>query len=112
MKESKTKLGTSREDVIHHAKVILKSLKSPSEAVFITMYLIEQADKHGILASCSSIGAAAGLVYTAGILTRNPVTLDGVAKKAGISSETVRKYKTHIVSTFKSLNVWSEVSAS
>ena len=109
MKESESKPRTC-EDVIHHVKQILKSLNSPLEVESKTMYLIEQTDRYGILASCSSIGAAAGLVYAAGILTGNPITLDGVAVKAGISSETVRKYKTYIVSSFKSLNVWSEVS--
>ena len=112
MKESKIKPNASYEDVIHHAKEILKSLNSPLEVKSKTLSLIEQADMHYILASCSSIGAAAGLVYTAGILTGNPVTLEGVAKKAGISSETVRKYKTHIVSSFKKMNVWSVVSQS
>ena len=82
-------MGASYEDVILHAKEILKALSSPSEVVSKTMYLIKQASKHGILASCSSKGAAAGIVYTAGILKGTPITLDGIAEQAGISSETM-----------------------
>jgi len=63
--------------------------------------LIELADKHGLLTSCSPIGGAAGVVYIAGILTENPVTLALIAEAAGISSETIRKHKTLLAKGLK-----------
>jgi len=45
--------------------------------------LIEFADKHEALASCNPVRGAVGVVYIAGILTENPVTLDVVAEAAG-----------------------------
>ena len=64
------------------------------------------ADKHGVLASCSPVGGAAGIVYMSGILVGNPMTLTRVAKAAGISQETVGKYKTLLARELKTRHAW------
>lgn len=101
MKAPKSKPKTPRESVIGHASEILKIMRSPKVVESKTMKLIDLADRHGALASCSPIGCATGVVYIAGILTENPVTLAVVSEAAGISLETVRKCKTRLARELK-----------
>lgn len=93
MGESGSEQKTSRESMIAHTSEVLRILGSPDVVESKTLKLIELADKHGVLASCSPIGGAAGVVYIAGILTENLRTLAAVAEATGISSATARKWK-------------------
>ena len=94
MKESVSKSRTSRESVINHALKILRTMSPLKVIESKTMDIIELANDHGVRASCSPSGGAAGAVYIAGILTRNQLTLAEVAEASGISLETTRKYMT------------------
>jgi len=94
MTESRSEQKTSRENVIGHALEILRVLGAPIVVESATLKLIELADKHDALASCNPVGGATGVLYIAGILTENPMTLAVVAEGAGVCSATVRKWAT------------------
>ena len=72
----------------------------------MTIHLVKMAEQYDALESAKTLGEAAGLVYIAGILTGNPVTLAGIADAAGVSPETVRKFKTHLASELKTKDEW------
>ncbi len=106
MSDVKPKPKTSRKSVADQASKVLRKLESPVVVKSKTMELILIADRHGALASCSPVGGAAGIIYMSGILTGNPMTLTRVAKAAGISQETVRKYKTLLARELKTTHAW------
>ncbi|MFW9792772.1 MAG: hypothetical protein ACFFEE_00600 [Candidatus Thorarchaeota archaeon] len=85
---------------------ILDALGSPEDVRQMITRLLQIADKYDILDSKNHLGEATGLVYIAGILTSNPVTLATIAKIAGLSAETVLKYKTHLAGELKTKKEW------
>jgi transcription initiation factor TFIIIB Brf1 subunit/transcription initiation factor TFIIB len=89
-----------------HVSKILDALGSNEDVRSMTKHLVKMAEQYGVLESTNPLGEAAGLVYIAGILTNNPVTLATIGKKAGVSSETVRKFKTQFASELKTKDDW------
>ena len=85
---------------------ILDSLESNETVRSMTKNLVRMAKQYGLLKSNNPLGEAAGLIYIAGILSDNPVTLAVIAENAGISPETVRKFKTRFASELKTMPEW------
>jgi transcription initiation factor TFIIIB Brf1 subunit/transcription initiation factor TFIIB len=97
---------TAKEKVEPLTLDILDSLESSGDVRLMTSRLLKIADKYSSLESKNPLGEAAGIVYIAGILADQPVTLVVIAEKSGISPETVRKYKTHLASSLKTKKEW------
>jgi len=95
-----------KRSVETHASEILDALGSTDNVKSMTLKLVKMASQYDILESNNTLGEAAGLVYIAGILTNHPNTLVVIAEKAGISPETVRKFKTHLASELKTKKEW------
>jgi transcription initiation factor TFIIIB Brf1 subunit/transcription initiation factor TFIIB len=89
-----------------HVLGILAALGSSEAVQSMTTNLLKICDKYGILESRNPLGETAGIVYIAGILTNHPVTLAVIAKKAGMSPEIVRKFKTYLASELKTKKEW------
>ena len=98
--------SAKKRSVETHASEILDALGSIEDVRSMTLKLVKMASQYDVLESNNALGEAAGLVYIAGILTDHPVTLAVIAEKAGISPETVRKYKTHLASELKTKKEW------
>jgi transcription initiation factor TFIIIB Brf1 subunit/transcription initiation factor TFIIB len=94
------------KNVESHISQILVALGSSEDVRAMTMDLVRMAEQYEILESRNTLGEAAGLVYIAGILTTNARTLAGIAECAGLSPETVRKYKTRLASELKPKKEW------
>ena len=101
MRDSNTDSSMHVEAVTTHAQRILDKLGSSADVVARTMDLIHLGHEDGVLASCSNIGSAAGLIYIAGILEKEPVTLAGIGKAAGLNAGTVQRYKTLLATHLK-----------
>ncbi|MGD9382290.1 MAG: hypothetical protein PVI03_07585 [Candidatus Thorarchaeota archaeon] len=86
----------------NHALDILHRLGSSSSVVAKAQDLIRLAHEDGVLASCSTEGGAAGIIYIAGILEKEPVTLSAIGEAAGLHARTVRKYKSVLATKLKS----------
>lgn len=98
--------SAKKRSVETYVSEILDALGSAEDVRTMTLNLVEMASQYDALESSNKLGEAAGLVYIAGILTNHPVTLVVIAEKAGISPETVRKFKTHLASELKTKKEW------
>lgn len=96
----------SKRSVENNTSEILDALGSSDDVRTMSSKMVKIADKYGTLVSNNPRGEAAGIVYIAGILTDHPVSLAVIAEIAGISSATVRKYKTHLASELKTKKEW------
>jgi transcription initiation factor TFIIIB Brf1 subunit/transcription initiation factor TFIIB len=101
MRNFETKSTGFLEAVATHALEILDRLESSEDVVTRTRDLIHLAHEDGVLASCSTVGGAAGIIYIAGILEENPFTLSVIGKAAKLQATTVRKYKTILATELK-----------
>jgi transcription initiation factor TFIIIB Brf1 subunit/transcription initiation factor TFIIB len=95
-----------RKSVETHISKILAALGSNEDVRSMTMHLVKMAEKNSALESNNKLGEASGLVYIVGILTDNPVALVAIAEAAGISLETVRRFKTRLASELKTKDEW------
>ncbi len=89
-----------------HVSQIHDALESTEAVRNMTTNLLKMCDEYGILESKNPLGEAAGIIYIAGILTNHPVTLLRIARNAGTSPKTVRKYKTYLASNLKTKKEW------
>ncbi len=99
--------SSPKERVECHLSKVLALLGLPVEVGTMSVKIVTIADKYGSLGSNNPLGETAGIVYIAGILSGHPVILAVIADNVGISSKTVRKYKTQLARELKTRKEWS-----
>jgi len=91
MSTSNYEQETPKEKVWNHAFRILKKLDCDKTVREEAKSLIERADERGLLENGTPKALAAGVVYIAGILREDRMTLETIGNTVGLSGSTVGK---------------------